>query len=202
MLLEKGVPESTISDHLTITQGDVLNVDSCKGPLTLNGRPADIIISGIGIVNLKEAFSEIRLCGDAASNILAALQQLRLARKPLFVAVSTTGITSGPRDVPLAFMPMYHVLLANPHKDKKRMEETMVEHAESANSAISGYVVVRASLLMNGKALGGSKIRVGTEQKPAVGYTISRDDVGLWIFENLVQGDGHRFAGQKLSITY
>lgn len=202
MLLSRGVPETAINDHLTLSQGDVLSIDSCKGPLSLHGRPADIIISGIGIVNFSEAWSEIRLCGDAVSNILSALQQLRLPKKPLFVTLSTTGITTGPRDVPLLFAPLYHIVLANPHKDKRRMEEVVTEHAKSEDKAIGDYVIVRMSLLTNGKALGAGSIRVGSEEKPAVGYTISREDAGLWIFDNLVQGDPQRFAGKKPTVTY
>ncbi|KAL6719807.1 hypothetical protein ACLMJK_001728 [Lecanora helva] len=202
MLAERGVSDASVQQHLTISQGDVLNVESCKGPLSLNGRPADIVISGIGIVNMKEAFSAITLCGDAVTNILEALKQLKPAKKPLFVVVSTTGITSGPRDVPLLFVPLYKLLLANPHRDKERMEKALVDNAQSSESVVGGSVIMRASLLLNGPAHGGSKVRVGTEQAPAVGYTINREDVGLWMFENLVRGDGHRFAGQKVSVTY
>lgn len=65
------------------------------------------------------------------------------------------------------------------------------------------FVIVRPSLLTNGKALGGTKIRTGTEERPAVGYTISREDVGRWMFENLVRGDaGARYVGKKVIITY
>lgn len=65
------------------------------------------------------------------------------------------------------------------------------------------FVIVRPSLLTNGKALGGTKIRVGTEERPVVGYTIRREDVGRWVFENLVRGDaGARYVGEKVVITY
>ncbi len=65
------------------------------------------------------------------------------------------------------------------------------------------FVVVRPSLLTNGKAVGGWKVRVGTEERPVVGYMISREDVGVWIFENLVVGGGGEgFVGQKVSITH
>lgn len=83
-----------------------------------------------------------------------------------------------------------------------RMEAVVLDEAKSAESVISNFVMVRPSLLMNGKALGGSKIRVGTDAKPAVGYTIARDDVGLWMFGNLVQGDNSRYLGETPSITY
>ena len=90
---------------------------------------------------------------------------------------------------------MYHWFLANPHNDKRNMERKIVELAER-------FVIVRPSLLTNGKAFGGTKIRVGKEEKPEVGYMISREDVGLWVFENLVQGDAGKFVGQKVTISY
>lgn len=75
------------------------------------------------------------------------------------------------------------------------MEETIVAQTDR-------FVIVRPSFLTNGKAQGGEKVRVGTEEKPAVGYMISREEVGLWMFENLVQGDGAAFVGQKVIITH
>jgi hypothetical protein len=115
LLLSKGVSQDTIDNHLTITQGDVLKVEDVKGPLILNGRPADIIISGIGVVNGMDMFYEIKLCETAASNIMEALKQLKPSKKPVMVVVSTTGLTTtGPRDVPLLFKPMYDWLIANP----------------------------------------------------------------------------------------
>ena len=82
------------------------------------------------------------------------------------------------------------------------MEKVIVENMNSADSSISGFVLIRPSLLLDGQALGSSKVRVGTEMKPAVGYTIHRNDVGLWMYENLVEGDREKWAGQKVSLTY
>jgi hypothetical protein len=48
LLLSKGVAQSTISAQLTITQGDVKDVESVKKTLCPNGETANIIISGIG----------------------------------------------------------------------------------------------------------------------------------------------------------
>ena len=75
------------------------------------------------------------------------------------------------------------------------MEKRIVEQTDR-------FVIVRPSLLTNGRALGGKRVKVGTEEEPVVGYMISREDVGLWIFENLVKGDGDRFIGQKVIITH
>ncbi len=200
MLLEKGVTQSEIDANLTITQGNVLNVEDCRNVLTRNGRTVDIIISGVGTL---PTFSQMTICANAVKNILSALRTLRPTKKPLFVAISSTGITTtGPRDVPLLMAPLYYVMLANPHKDKKNMEDAIIEHAESTESAISGYVLIRPTLLTNGNAQGGQKVKVGTDAKPEIGYTIRRNDVGRWMFENLLQSDGSKYSGQKLSFTY
>lgn len=50
-------------------------------------------------------------------------------------------------------------------------------------------------------------MRVGVESadaaNPAVGYTISREDVGGWIFDEIVnRNGGEKFAGKVVSITY
>ena len=64
-----------------------------------------------------------------------------------------------------------------------------------------GFVIMRASLLMNGKAIGPEKIKYGFEEKPAKGYTINRDDVGLWVYENVIKEDGGRFVNKKVTVT-
>lgn len=69
------------------------------------------------------------------------------------------------------------------------------------SESISGWVIVRPSLLTDGPALGERKVRVGREAKPAVGYTISREDVGGWIFDNFVKAGGS-WVGEKVSLTY
>ena len=206
MLLEKGVPQSAIDAHLHITAGNVMQIPDVESTLTLNGRVADIIVSGIGITSLAELCQPTTLCETAVRNIICVLTELRPVRKPLLVALSSTGITRGhtPRDLPLLMMPGY-MLLKHPHADKIRMEKAVEEHMAGGREecAISGYVFVRPSLLTDGKGKGGKHVRVGVESQPAVGYTISRDDVGLWIFENLVEGDGAQtYKNRKPSITY
>ena len=66
---------------------------------------------------------------------------------------------------------------------------------------ISGQMIVRASLLTNGKECGMGSIRSGTDEDPAIGYTISREDVGLWIFENAVSKEWEGAQG-PFCITY
>lgn len=80
----------------------------------------------------------------------------------------------------------------------------MDEAVKGNESVIDNFVITRASLLTNGPALGKDTIRAGTEKKPAVGYTISRDDVGGWIFERYIDSGEERakWLGEKAIITY
>lgn len=149
--------------------------------------------------------STVTLCATAASTILSALALLQPSYKPLILVLSSTGISAGPRDVPLAFYPLYKLLLASPHNDKSNMEKTLTDAmaVDPTNTWIRGVVIVRASFLTNGPALGRVQVRVGSEMSPAVGYTISREDVGQWVFENFIQDEGRdRWAGEKVSLTY
>lgn len=124
-------------------------------------------------------------------------------QKPILTAVSTTGISSK-RDIPIAMIPLYHWLLRVPHADKKVME-ALVEKA-AARNVIRGYLIVRPSLLTDGKKLGSSSVRVGWENVDgngaAIGYTITRDDVGGFIFEKVIQNNAEEFTDKKVSLTY
>lgn len=203
--MKKGVDQSTISDHLHITKGDSLDLEAVKGPLVLNGRPADIIVSGLGTTPSRQ---EITLCENSAKNIIAALEELQLPTKPLLVALSTTGIyqdSNTPRDVPYLMKPMYSMMLHQVHADKARMEKTIEDHHNGGESVISGFVMPKPSMLLDGEAKSihdPKKIKVGQADSPAVGYVIRRDDVGYWMFENLIHGDGSKWAGTKPSLTY
>jgi len=76
------------------------------------------------------------------------------------------------------------------------METLLInEKAKSGGSVISNFVFVRPQLLTDGEAVGVNKIKVGVEKngkvgKEGIGYSVSRKDVGGWIFEVLVDGGG------------
>lgn len=143
------------------------------------------------------------ICGEAARSFVGAIAELKPVQKPLILGISTTGISAGPRDVPLAFYFLYKVLLAGAHRDKHDMENVLTTAAAEELSNIRGAVIVRASLLTNGPAHGGDVLRVGNEQNPEVGYTVSREDIGQWIFENIVRNeDRDRWLGEKVCLTY
>ncbi|MCJ1470665.1 hypothetical protein MMC07_009311, partial [Pseudocyphellaria aurata] len=199
LLLSKGVSQSAISTHLRVTQGDVRDVSAVKNALSPDGLTASIIVSGIGIYTL----GKITICAEAVNSILSALVELKPVQKPLIAVISSTGISAGPRDVPIPLVPLYKIILHNGHKDKHNMEQLLVDSLAQGASGrteppIRGFVFLRPSLLTNGPAAGQPKLRVGTVPKPAVGYTVSREDVGKWIFNQLLANeDRDRWAGEK-----
>ena len=200
MLLAKGIAQDTLDNCLRVVQGDVRDAAAVTSTLVRDGNAATFVLSGIGMIPGWNA--DTRVCQDATRSILDALRALRLptdAPKPFMVAISTTGITSGPRDVPLLFMPLYHVALAAPHRDKRVMED-LVTQADQEGGPVSGFCLPRPSLLTSGTEPG--TVRVGSEEAPAVGYTISRNDVGKWIFEQCIMGDAHSWSGKKPTLTY
>lgn len=148
------------------------------------------------------------ICAEAATSILSALAEIKPQQKPLIAVIATTGISAGPRDVPLLLVPLYKVLLHNSHVDKHNMEQVVADSiAEGASGRseawIRGFVSLRPSLLTNGPALGEPTVRVGTVPNPAIGYSISREDVGKWIFDELVANEERdRWAGERVSLTY
>ena len=150
------------------------------------------------------------LCADAMRTILTALKELatesdnpRNSQKPLICAISTTGITDGPRDVPLLMLPLYWAILEVPHKDKRAMEDVLFEAASETageeGKVIRGAVAARPALLTDGPAR--NEVRVGLEGSPAVGWTVSREDVGIWLFDNIVRREGGGWIGEKVSLT-
>ncbi|KAL7626094.1 hypothetical protein AAE478_002864 [Parahypoxylon ruwenzoriense] len=134
-----------------------------------------------GMTALLQAMSEVRAqtqTPPGAAAAAAAQQQWR----PRVVVVSTCGISKAGRDFPLATLPVYHFMLKVPHADKKLMERDLLAAAPEGGFT---YTVVRPSLL-NDDAKPERPVRVGLDGEPAVGYFISRDDTGRWIFENLL----------------
>lgn len=184
LLVDRHISDATLAARLTIFEGDIRDVDKVGKALaaprkTSGGDPqnnatdvVDIIISGIGGTPvftpnpLRPSLDDPTICQDGIATILSALRAKTSARrspKPFLAALSTTGISAQKRDVPLAMIPMYHWLLAVPHKDKKEMEALL--QAETAKPAeqrvIQDFLTVRPSFLTNGERRGSGKLRVG-----------------------------------------
>jgi hypothetical protein len=220
-LLSRGITQETINANLEIHEGDIKDVSVVTKALTRNDRVVDIIVSGIGATSIKIKPNPFRplviadptICEDGAKTVLEALRTLKAATKPLFLVISTTGISDKSRDEPLLMVPLYKWLLSSPHADKKAMENVVIAAASEADTPISGFIITRASLLTNGVRLGAKRVRSGREtpgkgkanskeEKPAIGYTISREDVGGWIFEEVVEKGGKIWSGKCVTLTH
>jgi hypothetical protein len=192
---------------LHLTPGSIAAPAAVRAALTHGAHVADIVVCGIGMAmerrGLAFGSADPHVCEAAAAAILAALQALRTqtgaqGRGPRCVWMSTTGIAAR-RDVPLLMLPLYKWVLGVPHADKKRMEAVVVGSG-------TRWVLVRPSLLIDGKGKGMGAVKAGVEEggKPgAVGYVISREDVGAWIFEECIASEeGEKWEGKIVGLTY
>ncbi|KAI9773028.1 MAG: hypothetical protein M1835_006212, partial [Candelina submexicana] len=180
-LLEAGgVPASTLSTNLTIHQGDIKDATSVRKALLLNNTLVDTIIFGVGGLPkftpnpLKPGLTDPTICEDGSRTVITALKQILASsegkegvragwKKPLMAVISTTGISKGKRDIPIAMIPLYHWMLGTAHKDKEAMEDIMISTATSPHSPLRDFIAIRPSLLTDGKREGSGKVRAGME---------------------------------------
>ncbi|KAF8945182.1 hypothetical protein BGZ46_006091 [Entomortierella lignicola] len=225
MLRDQGIAQGILDAQLTIVKGDISDIVAIKNVLLSNkdSNPilASQIISGIGgapkmqrSLRRPVTIDNPEICATATKNIIQALKEIytdypsTTQHKPSFTCISTTGVSNVCEDVPFGFQTLYHIILAEPHKDKKEMERLATENVsdpDESRRVLRGAIVVRPSLLTgdqnikNGK--GWQSLKVGQEDKPAIGYTVHRADVGQWIFEQIVKGDDESHFGQKITLT-
>lgn len=192
--------------NLVVKEGNAHSIEDIKSVLIHPSDPARLVDTVCFTIGSPMNFAKLstedpHVCERGMAAVLQALGELRAAGAagtPRICAVSTTGLRER-RDMPLLVWPFYHYVLSVPHKDKAAMEAML-------RGAGEGVTIVRPSLLTDGPQAGGT-IRVGVDdiqsgrtESEAVGYTISRADVGAWMWENVLR-DG-RFSGKAVSITY
>ncbi|KAK3301793.1 uncharacterized protein B0T15DRAFT_323673 [Chaetomium strumarium] len=199
----------TTPANLHLAQGNAHDADSLARVVVPPSDPTrlvDIVVFSIGARPTLKGMDDPHVCERGMTALLSALRTCRTERnatgKPKIVVVSTTGISSAGRDVPLAMVPLYKVLLHTPHVDKKIMERLLLDSGEE-------WTIVRGSLYTNGPETEGL-VREGMEDpvagvlvgKPAIGYTISREDVGKWVFENCISDESGKWVRKAAMITY
>ncbi|KAF9325385.1 hypothetical protein BG006_011134, partial [Podila minutissima] len=149
-------------------------------------------------------------CATTTKNIVQVLHDIyaerssTAAHEPLIVVISTTRVSDVCKDVPFGFQTMYHIALVDPHKDKKEMEKMIIENTTRVNAVFRG-AIARPGLSTGDQNVRGckgwQKLKVRQENKPVIGYTIHRADVGEWIFEETIRTDGQRWFGQRVTLT-
>ncbi|PHH73700.1 hypothetical protein CDD82_5320 [Ophiocordyceps australis] len=201
--------ESRVPDNLIIRQGDAHDwaaVASCLQRPS-NGQLVDAVCSSIGSTvspwTLGMRQRDVCLLGIEA--LVQAIKRQRdragaRSWRPLVVMVSTTGISAHGRDVPLALVPLYRLVLHAPHRDKRAAEAQAQQSGER-------LVVVRPSLLVDGRDERAVRVHVegaaGVERRE-IGYTISRQAVGGWMYGNLLSKavDGSEYEGKAVGLTW
>ncbi|KAJ9150884.1 NAD(P)-binding protein [Pleurostoma richardsiae] len=196
--------------NLLTEQGNALDVDAVARCLTHPSEPSRLVDAIVFSIGGAFSFSkwgndDPTVCANSMATLLKALAQTRAngtVGRPRIAAVSTTGISEHGRDIPAALIPMYHVMLKEPHKDKKAMEDQLLASGEE-------YTIIRPSLLTDGPEETKRPIRAGMEDPQAkklvsrvLGYTISREDVGKWIYENALEDREGKWANKIASLTY
>ncbi|KAF2401857.1 hypothetical protein EJ06DRAFT_548086 [Trichodelitschia bisporula] len=209
------VPAATLDSNLTIVEGAIQDAPAVLA--TLTPAPSTILF-GIGAIPKLAAnrhllkLDDPHICSNGIEAVLAALRTQQAADpstpRPFIAVISTTGL-SARRDVPLLLYPLYHVFLAEPHVDKRAMEAAVARASVAPDSLVRGFVVLRPTLLTDGRGVGTAKVRAGWERHPdapgaaegedptppAMGYAISRADVGAWIWEEVLRDQGQKWAG-------
>ncbi|KAF4953243.1 hypothetical protein FSARC_12437 [Fusarium sarcochroum] len=223
---DHGVSPTSIDQYLTVHQGDVKDPSVVAKALvnpTDESLVVDFILSGVGAYptfqwSIKRPFplTDPTICEDAIETIYTALSDLSArgvtsgstGQKPLLVVVSTAGCGRN-RGIPLSIYLQYHYFLGGPLADKKRMEEVVMG---DKGKHIRDFVIMRPLVLTDGEAKGDGQLRMGwewgidggkdkaEEPGPAIGYYVSRKDVGKWTFDKVVAQGG--WEGKCVYLTY
>ncbi|PQE07647.1 fungal specific transcription factor domain-containing protein [Rutstroemia sp. NJR-2017a BBW] len=204
---------TSIYPNLRLIKGDIYDTAAVKNTL-LNahtGRAVDIAISSLGMGMVRDGwwwrFSDPEICFKGTQAILAGLSGLESAekvekQKTKLIVLSTTGISTKSRDIPLLMTPLYYGLLRTPHEDKKKMEELILKEEGRK------WVIVRPSWLLDG-VREGRRVRVGWEDaetgevRREIGVAVAREEVGRWVFEEGVRDGGRtEWEGRLVSLSY
>ncbi|KAJ4136519.1 hypothetical protein NW768_004134 [Fusarium equiseti] len=193
------------SELLRLVEGNAHDSKAVSDCLVKSdGTLVDEILFSIGgkPVPWSLTIDDPKVCEVGITVLLESITQLRKdgrTGKPLIVAVSTIGTSRFGRDYPLVMYPIYNLAIAVARDDKIAMTDKLASSGES-------FCVVRASLLVDGQS--DAPVRVGIEdpekgrEKEEIGYTISRDDAGRWIADNLILGRKDEYVNKIVSITW
>ncbi|KAJ5972311.1 uncharacterized protein N7479_002229 [Penicillium vulpinum] len=191
--------------NLKIIKGnahDISTVSQCLQ--TDDGRIVDAIVTTIGSKPTGSGMSveDPDICKKGAATILDALGQLRstgITGNPHIIGCSTTGFSRFGRDIPFVMRPIYYLFVSVPGADKVVMEDRFAQSGES-------FTIIRPTHLVDGESK--TAIRVGIEdpktgpESKVIGYTISREDAGKWLAENLVLKIDAKYVNKNVTITY
>jgi NAD(P)-dependent dehydrogenase (short-subunit alcohol dehydrogenase family) len=195
---------SESTPNLKVIKGNAHDVAAVSQCIQADGRIVDVIVTTIGAKPIphKMTVDDPDVCKKGAATLLDALAQLRssgIKGSPYIIACSTAGFSRFGRDIPLAMRPIYALFVRVPGADKVVMEDRFANSGEK-------FTIVRPSHLGDGES--SKTIRVGIEDpktgpvSDVTGYSISREDAGKWLAENLVLQMDTKYLNKNVLITY
>ncbi|KAL2206220.1 hypothetical protein CC79DRAFT_1322700 [Sarocladium strictum] len=209
--LDKHFPPTSRPSNLVIREGNAHDSKAVTACLTVPGNPTklvDSVFTSIGAAPVSGGLSvsDPDVCKKGMTCLLDALKTLRsqgAVGDPLIVAISTISHSRFGRDIALLMIPIYKVFVSVPAADKQIMEDRLAASGEK------NWVVVRPSHLTNGSRPD-APVRVGIEdlekgiESREIGYSISREDVGRWCFEQLLKpGEvSKQYRNKAVSVTW
>ncbi|KAF9083551.1 hypothetical protein BGX29_003070 [Mortierella sp. GBA35] len=169
MLLAQGISQAIIDAQLTIFKGDIADVHAVKNVLTNNHDTTTVTVQIVSQI-MPVTIDNPEICATGTKNIVQALKEI-YASHPSTAQHNPPdyGISDVKEDVPFGFWFFYHVVLADPHKDKKAMERLLIENSSTTMTPamFTGAVMIRPSLLTGDQNVKGGKgwekLKVGVE---------------------------------------
>lgn len=156
-------------EHLTIAQGDVLNMDALARAVA--GQEA--VLSALGVKGFG-GFRRITLYSEGGRNIIRTMEQQGVKR---FICVTSGGVEDQDPSFGLVYKLIFKpLLLQNAYNDMKRFE------AEVRASALD-WVVVRPTQLTDEPRTG--VYRISPRFAPPGGTQISRADLADFMLKQL-----------------
>jgi hypothetical protein len=144
------------------------------------------------------------LCTDATLALLRVLSRKPEDQRPRVVAVSSMGLGENHHTMPLPLRVINPWMLSGPHADKEGMEYLYLRAGnispapappptiilaeadrEVPERMLPELILVRPALLTDGAE--GGAVRASED---LCAYTVSRADVGRWITDNCMPGEG------------
>jgi hypothetical protein len=225
LMKEHKITTAIMEKYLSIHQGDAKrSIDVSKALANpVNGFClVDTVYTAIGAYPNNQfsliepwVLSDPTICETGMAALLSAINALasqgitksQTGQKPLVIAISATAGKSITATLPWLMIPLYIWLLRGPHADKRKMEDLLM--ADSGKHT-RDFVIVRPALLTDGVEQGVEKVRVGWElgnggeardaPGPAIGWTVSRKDVGGWVYKKAIVEGG--WEGRCVSLCY
>lgn len=161
---------------ISIVKGDALDHNAVKE--TVQGT--DVIVFSIGSAFDFKKMTMVtpNICQNTMKVLLDVLKNdfEENERPKRLVVVSSTGLDDL-SEVPYLFVPLYKYMLHDPHEDKRVLEKLVIE-----NDVVSNYILVRPTLLTDGKLTGKYKAKEGIS-----GYTVSRADLGHFLLHQCLE---------------